>query len=185
MRRCLPWACFAYLLMSGGASANAGIPLFLPNILLSFLAFIPVVILEGVILQKKLILSYRNAFFSSVLANAFSTIIGISFYFLASLLFMIGDRFLLAGMLILLVPAFFLSWIIEYSIVRGWLIKAKDVTRGRARPSNAQINNACFQANIVSHIFMALLIVGLRPEVAHALRAGPANLDSAISGFSA
>lgn len=182
--------------MTGTANANVGIPMILPNMFVWTIAFIPVIFLEGFVLQKKIITSYRNAFFSSAIGNALSTFVGfpLLWVFLVILeLPMQGPFFdvspddslaaklakavvqspwlwphseatlkwmIPTAMLTLLVPAFFVSWMIEYFVVRWWLMTANDPTR-KAKPKNTLVRNACFQANVVSHIFMGLLIVVL------------------------
>ncbi len=64
-----------------------------------------------------------------------------------------------AALLIILVPAFFLSWLLEYWIVRGMLIKrpAAGVTEPET-VSAASINRAVRRANFVSYVLLFILI---------------------------
>ncbi len=162
---------FFLLLVPGIASANVAVPMFFITVPAMAVALIPIIFIEAKILKKRLGIESNKAYFSSSLANIFTTIIGVpfawvmssvTFFLLTSLVAVVGysstaadfhqlggslffainlEPLEFAGITISLIVAFFVSVWLEFRIIQKIL---KDI-------DPKKIKKAVFDANIITY----------------------------------
>ncbi len=154
------------------AYADAGLPMIILVMPAMIVLLIPIITIEAIVLVKYLKLKYSRAFLSAGIGNIVSTIIGVPLTWgvmLSLELLTVGDKgygtlisvtlqapwmapdenwMIPAAMAFLMIPFFFVSWIIE-----GFFVK---ITIDQSLRVHAY--RASFYANLASYIFLEFII---------------------------
>jgi hypothetical protein len=146
-------------LASPVALANVGIGFLMLTVPVILIALLPVIPLEAVLLQRLLSLPFKRALYLSFIANLWSTLAGsiLSFPFDLALGIATGSsggEFTRGAVSVMLVPMFFITWWLEYSILKKRL----------AEIAAPRLKRSTFAANLVSYIAMIACALIFLPE---------------------
>jgi hypothetical protein len=161
--------------------ANVGLPMFMVLGPFYMLAFIPIVLIEAAILKRVASLAWKRSLAAAIFANLISTIVGVPCVYFALLAvqwtkadgvestsalgvllrspwpsppYEDGEATLVAAAIVLCIPFFIASWIIERMVLLTWL---DDVAKVHVR-RGVLFGNALTYA-IIAVFWLATLLV--------------------------
>ena len=154
--------------------ADAGMPWVFGVGLLMVAGLIPVILIEGFVLRRRVRLGWSRAIGVSTVANIASTIVGIlaAGFGVPGIMPNEGAARLFVPLILLLVPLLFVSWVVEYPI--AWLMLGRGRATAAASSPNAGARSSqpgasaigltppptlwrgVFDANLASYAFLAL-----------------------------
>lgn len=172
-------------LQPGTASADIGIPMIAPALPLMFVCLIPVILIEAIVLVRRLGVAFPLAFRSVSVANLVSMLVGVPLTWIFLVILAMGtgadgspnlevsiwlenllsvtwsapwlgglgetqNWMIPVAMLVLLVPFFFASWLIEKTII------ARMVDFDRRK-----VSRACLIGNAITYTLMAAFVIFL------------------------
>src|SRR5688500_16873215 len=140
---------YLFLALPAVAEANTGIPIGTYSFMWSVLLFIPIVFCEAWILHDDLTLSYARALGTTVPSNILSTLAGVAVPVLTASYTTTEGAVSSAITLLLFVPLFYVSRMIETFYSR-WSLSRVDT--GRLRRS-------VHRANLVSYAMLSIFVV--------------------------
>lgn len=175
--RLLPFLMLALtviFLLPTTALADVGLPLVTGDGILLLLGLTPIVFIEGWVLRRSLGVAKGAAISAAASANVLSTALGLvgigGVFFIQAqrpirVIFHSNAEYYLP-ILFWLVPLFFISWLVEYPVIRSKLGDAQPRpidaagAMGTARPKlrRSDVLLASFEANFASYAFMALVV---------------------------
>lgn len=168
-----------FLILPTGAYANVGVPMIVITLPSMFLLLIPIILIEAKVISKTLDINYKKAIPPAIYANVASTIIGVPFAWLISMtiqnitsggsgggsdtIWGILMSFTLHGawlteldsfifplaLLFGLLPAYYISVLIEYGFIKGSFTEK----------SSPLVKKAVINANRLSYSFLVLICI--------------------------
>jgi len=141
------------------AHANAGIGYFMVAVPFVLLALLPAILLEAGVLAPLLRLSPRRALALASIANLQSSLWGFGLAIAIDALLIwisgsMGPEPTKPGVTVMLVPLFFITWLIEY----------RAIARRRKELPRVSVARACGAANLLSYAAMIGLVWAVVPE---------------------
>ncbi len=147
------------LLAPSAALANSGIGYFMVLLPVMIVALLPVIPLEAVVLARLLKLPFKRALYLAFIANLWSTLAGIVLGIVIDVTLMgltgsSGAEFTRGAALVMLVPMFFITWGLEYRLLKKHVV-ALPATR---------VRRSVFAANLLSYAAMMACVLIFLPE---------------------
>jgi hypothetical protein len=154
--------------------ADAGMPWVFGVGLLMVAGLIPVILIEGFVLRRRMRLGWPRAIGVSTVANIASTVVGIlaAAFGVPGIMPNEGATRLFVPLILLLVPLLFVSWVVEYPV--AWLMLGRRRATAAVSSPNAgarssppgasaiglapppSLRRGVFDANLASYAFLAL-----------------------------
>ncbi|MCK5384393.1 MAG: hypothetical protein KAJ29_02370 [Alphaproteobacteria bacterium] len=177
-------------MVSGTAWAGTGVPMILVAMPAMIIGLIPIIIIEGFILEKRLPISKKKALISSGVSNLVSTLIGVplTWGFLFIIEYILMEPVNLDHYLFYMLPTpiykivitvIFAPWLIPYEndldwmiptamivlmfpfFFASWKIETYVTTKMNKNLNYKKVNPTCFTANAITYFLLVLYPLGM------------------------